>query len=321
MNPEISHLYHDSHFSGSSGGALDAREHLRAREVNAREERLLRLNDSLLDRAKETCRKRSRWEQESVRRQLRNILERTPTFDRTLQNEKERARGRRQYFYSNTNSNSKLEGSSPRMGRSVQKLLLRPAENALLSNKHYLPPLSQSTPSSVHSKDSTTNSSPVEMNGQRRDRWMQSKTHESTIMVDASGKQLVKKPWRYCGDVDYKSSALSNISRGLGSPEDSVRTSEQTPSAGMTSSGVVTSHKGADLKRRSHHAVMAIVRVQTRHERRMREAEAAMALMARRRFGAPLRRVPGPFEIVPEVISESQNASPRLTLDPQLHSK
>ena len=40
-------------------------------------------------------------------------------------------------------------------------------------------------------------------------------------------------------------------------------------------------YRRADLRRRSHHAVMAIVRVQARHERRMREADAAMAAAAR----------------------------------------
>ena len=45
-------------------------------------------------------------------------------------------------------------------------------------------------------------------------------------------------------------------------------------------------YRGADLRRRVHHTVMAIVRVQVRHERRMREADAAVSARA---FGTTRR--------------------------------
>jgi hypothetical protein len=61
-----------------------------------------------------------------------------------------------------------------------------------------------------------------------------------------------------------------------------VSTSGQVDSSMLPQYLSFTQNRGADFQRRTHHAVMAIVRMQARHEQRKREAEAAIIERASR---------------------------------------
>lgn len=337
MNPEVSHLYHDSHFSGLSGGTLEARERMRAREVNAREERLLRQQDEHLQQAKEVCRKRSRWEQDSVRRDLRAILERTPTFTRTLRDEKqknklrsrrgqhlpgaewtpgvfpsqkERRRNRRVCFT-----------TTPAVSKTTQSLLLTssPPPPPLSSLKNLSSPESRSRLPSVSNgnnpdtvetgkSDSGTPSSPPSKhceqsraNGQHHPQLSKpgAQDYRGTKCAETDRLMPHVKPMRrgqrYGPAVPLgQSSHAPGHSQSVAAPrllDVSHDHGPPAPDPPLTSTDAALGmgqYRGADLRRRSHHAVMAIVRVQARHERRMREADAALA--AQRTAAAKTRR-------------------------------
>ncbi|XP_069117565.1 uncharacterized protein [Argopecten irradians] len=89
--PEIGHLYHDFNISNAYT-ALDAREQLRTRQINAREDKQLGKYTEVLDKAKVICKRRREWEEDSMRRQLRVLQTKTPSLDRSLRQETERLR-------------------------------------------------------------------------------------------------------------------------------------------------------------------------------------------------------------------------------------
>lgn len=336
MNPEVSHLYHDSHFSGLSGGTLEARERMRAREVNAREERLLRQQDEHLQQAKEVCRKRSRWEQDSVRRDLRAILERTPTFTRTLRDEKQKnkLRSRRGQHLPvaewtpgvfHPQKERRRNGqvgfaTTPGVSKTTQSLLLTssPPPPPLSSPKNLSNSESRSrlpsvpngnNPDTVETgkSDLGTSSSPPSKQQQSRANGQHHPQLSKPSAQDCRGTKCTEtdrlmphvKPMRrgqrYGPAVPLGESSHTHghsqyvaAPRPLGVSHDHGPPVSDPPLSSTDATLGMGQYRGADLRRRSHHAVMAIVRVQARHERRMRQADAALA--AQRTTAAKTRR-------------------------------
>ncbi|XP_033735068.1 uncharacterized protein LOC117323749 [Pecten maximus] len=89
--PEIGHLYHDFSISNAYT-SLDAREQLRTRQINAREDKQLGKYTEVIDKAKVICKRRREWEEDSLRRQLRVLQTKTPSIQRGLRQETERLR-------------------------------------------------------------------------------------------------------------------------------------------------------------------------------------------------------------------------------------
>lgn len=95
--PELGHLYHDSSISNSSV-ILDAKEYLKTREINAREQRHLGQLSKYLDRAKTASEKVKNHEKWCVRESLRALHIKTPTIEKGLQRETERLRRMRERY-------------------------------------------------------------------------------------------------------------------------------------------------------------------------------------------------------------------------------
>ncbi|OWF37103.1 uncharacterized protein LOC110440614 [Mizuhopecten yessoensis] len=88
---EIGHLYHDFNISNAYT-TLDAREQLRTRQINAREDKQLGKFTEVIDKAKDICKRRREWEEDTLRRQLKVLQMKTPSLDRGLRQETERLR-------------------------------------------------------------------------------------------------------------------------------------------------------------------------------------------------------------------------------------
>ena len=91
MNPRIGHLYHD-HSISNAFTALDARESMRTREINAREAKQLEKYSHVIDRARNTCLKHNDLEQRSMRKSLEDIKSKTPSLAKSLYRETDRRR-------------------------------------------------------------------------------------------------------------------------------------------------------------------------------------------------------------------------------------
>ena len=89
LNPKLGHLYHDYSITNTIT-ALDAKEKMKTREINARESKYLERYSCVLDRAKYTCRRRNEWEQRNVRKDLENIKTKTMSLDKSLKTESQR---------------------------------------------------------------------------------------------------------------------------------------------------------------------------------------------------------------------------------------
>ncbi|XP_046575647.1 uncharacterized protein LOC124283685 [Haliotis rubra] len=89
LNPNLGHLYHDSSIGGTLT-SIDAREQLRMREINKREQRYLAHHTCILDRAKGICDRSRRWEQENVKQQIKKIKEKTLSLEKNLRQEAKR---------------------------------------------------------------------------------------------------------------------------------------------------------------------------------------------------------------------------------------
>lgn len=86
MNFGIEHLYHDSEISNTYT-SLDAKEKLRTRQINAREEKQLGRFNKLLDRAHTVLTKRQDWEKNSLEQELHIIKLKTASLDNSLKRE------------------------------------------------------------------------------------------------------------------------------------------------------------------------------------------------------------------------------------------
>ncbi|XP_013407697.1 uncharacterized protein LOC106171775 [Lingula anatina] len=73
---DVGHLYHDA----SHGAILDVKEFLRTRKTNAREEKHLKAQTKVIDRAIDVTRRKHRHEKASVKNDLSDILARTPSL-------------------------------------------------------------------------------------------------------------------------------------------------------------------------------------------------------------------------------------------------
>ena len=290
---DASHLYHDSHLAGLSGGALEARQHLRAREVNAREERLLQQQDRQLKLAKDTVGRRCRWEQDSVRRDLRAILERTPTFHTSLRQHKQKLSSQHQWPYCRE-TNSLVSQSRTRRGQerhsgghkraaatlranALSGTLVAAPKTVCSHGRSRLPPVL--TEGADVTKYRPGNSSTITT--QQSHALSPDPGKDKTS--DAAGHWIQGKPVprgeRYSTPRDTTQIPHSQAATG-GEPA-ALSPPSRAADPRLPPSNINTSqHRGADLRRRSHHAVMAIVRVQARHEQRMREADAAIVAQA-----------------------------------------
>ena len=89
LNPTLGHLYHDYSITNSLT-ALDAKEKMRTREINARESKQLEKYTYVLDRAKNVCQRQNDREQRYVKKDLVNIKTKTVSLDRSLKKESQR---------------------------------------------------------------------------------------------------------------------------------------------------------------------------------------------------------------------------------------
>ncbi|GFO48757.1 hypothetical protein PoB_007526200 [Plakobranchus ocellatus] len=86
---DMGHLYHDAVF-GDPILALDVKEQLRTREINACEEMNLARKSQIYDRAIDLCEKTSNYEKWRIAQTLNMVLERSPHLDQSLAIEKAR---------------------------------------------------------------------------------------------------------------------------------------------------------------------------------------------------------------------------------------
>lgn len=91
LNPALGHLYHDDRINGVFT-ALDVKDKLRTREINARESKQFEKYESMVNRAMSVCRRRYEYEQRHVRNNLSDIRWKTPTLTSSLRRESERTR-------------------------------------------------------------------------------------------------------------------------------------------------------------------------------------------------------------------------------------
>ncbi|XP_060072793.1 uncharacterized protein LOC132552621 [Ylistrum balloti] len=139
--PEIGHLYHDFSISNAYT-ALDAREQLRTRQLNAREDKHLGKYTEVLDKAKDICKRRREWEEDTLRRQLRVLQMKTPSLDRGLRQETERLR---RYETSMTSRNNTA-------GRGMQSRMTSVSEKATLYSHQWPSHTMMSSPQSSLSR-------------------------------------------------------------------------------------------------------------------------------------------------------------------------
>lgn len=82
----IEHLYHDS-VTNNTFTALDAKEKLRTRQINAREGKQLKRFNQTLDRAYTVLTKRQDWEKNHIEQDLHIIQLKTPSLEKSLKRE------------------------------------------------------------------------------------------------------------------------------------------------------------------------------------------------------------------------------------------
>ncbi|XP_076464462.1 uncharacterized protein LOC143296428 [Babylonia areolata] len=282
MNPsDYSHLYHDSHFSSVSG-VMEAREQMRAREVNAREQRLLRQQDQQLRQAKESCRRRHSWQQDTVRRDLKAILERTPTFDRSLKDEHQKRSTGQSVTARSPNKNGLVTslplpvscGSFPKLTRSQISPIATRRMNTLKTN-----PQSNSTSHANRRKTTDRTENP-------RVKISETNTCPGQhAEARQPGEKVPEGLFRVIPTAPVHRHSLPELhTSSLGASAESAQPGlplQDSPRLG----GDVLSRahrKGAHLRRRSHHTLMAIVRVQTRHrQRRLSHADVTVGTAGR----------------------------------------
>ncbi|XP_071081375.1 uncharacterized protein [Haliotis cracherodii] len=137
LNPNLGHLYHDNSIGGTLT-SIDAREQLRMREINRREQRYLAHHTCILDRAKDICDRSRRWEQENVKRQIKRIKEKTLSLEKNLKEEAKRTADH-QIKSSVTSapclvSRNSIFASLPRQVKSASDLTVSPTRHVVKSN-------------------------------------------------------------------------------------------------------------------------------------------------------------------------------------------
>ncbi|KAL8613791.1 hypothetical protein ACOMHN_029648 [Nucella lapillus] len=290
---DYSHLYHDSHFSSASG-VLDAREQLKAREVNAREQRLLHQQDKLLQQAKNICHRRHSFEVDSVRRDLYTILERTPTFDRSLKDEQRRMsigqpltlHGYAAECHVSNSHQNKQKGavatfvplpSSYKSFPKRAKIQLSPisAKRTDISNMHVVDKTAQTL---GNRKVTNGSENPgVKLSGKKA-----STTHQDHPIrtrqaeLEKVRHEETQKPGQVPPTApNHRLPRPGDGKQNTFSPGPEPVQANSSLRDPLQSSADIPARKGALLHRRSHHAVMTIVRTKTRHELRKLQADVA----------------------------------------------
>lgn len=108
----IEHLYHDS-VTNNAYTALDAKEKLRTRQINAREGKQLKRFNQTLDRAYTVLTKRQDWEKNHIQQDLHIIQLKSPSLEKSLKRESDAENNQnRRLPIITTSSNSLIKSRS-----------------------------------------------------------------------------------------------------------------------------------------------------------------------------------------------------------------